>query len=211
MNCAGRFVLMATCAGGLLLGAGGLASAQQMPSSDEASSVVSAQDVKLEKKIDQRLQHDQKLKARSLDASVKDGVVTLTGTVRTSTEKARAERLAHTKGVNDVENQITVQGQQESSGSAGTAAPQGDSEPATPAPSEGQQAQPPAEGQVRERTTRTEERTETRTERTPQPSQDQQQQQAPSSAPSEEQVPAPSAPNAPQAPAPAPRPTAPQQ
>jgi hypothetical protein len=211
MKCAGRLVLMATCAGGLLLGAGGLAIAQQMPSSDEASSVVSAQDVKLEKKIDHRLQHDQKLKARDLDASVKDGVVTLTGTVRTSTEKSRAERLAHTKGVNDVENQINVQGQQESSGSAGTPAPQGDTEPATPAPSEGQQAQPPAEGQVRERTTRTEERTETRTERTPQPSQDQQQQQAPSSAPSEEQVPPPSAPNAPQAPAPAPRPTAPQQ
>jgi hypothetical protein len=212
MKHAGRFVLMATCAGGLLFGAGGLATAQQMPSSDEASTVVSAQDVKLEKKIDYRLQHDQKLKARALDASVKDGVVTLTGTVRTSTEKSRAERLAHTKGVNDVENQINVEGQQESSGSAGTAAPQGGSEPATPAPSEGQQTQP-AEGQVRERTTHTEERTETRTERTPQPSQDQQQQQqqAPSSAPSEQQVPAPAAPNAPQAPAPSPRSTTPQQ
>src|SRR5205814_8816877 len=137
------------------LGAGGLASAQQMPSSDEAS-VVSAQDLKLEKKIDYRLQHDQKLKARDVDASVKDGVVTLTGTVRTSTEKARAERLAHAKGVNNVENQINVQGQQEAAGSAGTAAPQGASEPGIPAPSEGQQAQPPAEVQVRERTTHTE-------------------------------------------------------
>src|SRR3954452_18121386 len=102
---------------------------------DGAIGVGSAQDDKLEKKMEQRLQHDQKLKARDLVASVHDVVVTLTGTVRTSTEKSRAERLAHTKGVNDVEHQINVEGQQESSGSAGTAAPQGGSEPATPAPS----------------------------------------------------------------------------
>jgi hypothetical protein len=207
MKRAGTFVLIATC----VCGTGGLAIAQQMPSSD-TSSAPSAQDTKLEKKIDYRLQHDQKLKARGLDASVKDGVVTLTGTVRTSAEKARAVRLAHTKGVTDVENQITLEGQEETPSSAGTTAPQGAGEQGTAAPSEGQQAQPPSQGQVHERTTHVEERTETRTEREPQPSPDQQQEPAPSSAPSQERSPQPpAAPRAPQAPAPSPGSNVPQQ
>jgi hypothetical protein len=208
MKRAGMLILTVTCAGGLLCGAGRFAVAQQMPSSEEAGTGSSAQDAKLEKRIDYRLQHDKKLKARGLDASVKDGVVTLTGTVLTSAEKAKAARLAHTKGVSDIENQINVQGQEESQGSTGTVAPQGAGESNTPAPNEGQPAQPSPEGQVRERTTHTEERTETRTERVPQPAPDQQQ-QAPSSAPSNENVPPPAAPNPPQAPAP--RSTVPQQ
>jgi len=206
MKRAGTSLLIAAC----VCGAGGLAIAQQMPADEAASSGSSAQDTKLEKKIDYRLQHDQKLKARDVDASVKDGVVTLTGTVRTSSEKARADRLAHTKGVINVENQITLEGQ-EAPRSAGTAAPPGTAEPGTAAPSEGQQAQPPSEGQVRERTTHVEERTETRTERTPQPSQDQPQETAPSSAPAQQNVPPPASPKPPQAPAPSPRSTPPQE
>jgi len=198
------FLLIAAC----VSGTGGLAVAQEMPSGQAASSGSSAQDAKLEKKIDYRLQHDQKLKARDVDASVKDGVVTLTGTVRTSSEKARADRLAHTKGVTNVENQITLEGQ-EAPRSAGTEASPGTAEPGSPAPNEGQQAPPPSEGQVRERTTHVEERSETRTERVPQPSQEQPQEAAPSSAPAQENVPPPASPTPPQGPAP--RSTPPQQ
>src|SRR3954469_16826560 len=109
MNGAGKYVFIGIGAIGLLCGVGGIAAAQQTPSSDTAAGA-QAQDTKLEKRIDYRLQHDERLKNRSVDASVKDGMVTLTGTVKTSSEKARAERLAHTKGVTDVDNQIELQG-----------------------------------------------------------------------------------------------------
>jgi hypothetical protein len=39
---------------------------------------------------------------------VKQGIVTLTGTVRDATEKSRAGRLAEVSGVASVTNQITV-------------------------------------------------------------------------------------------------------
>jgi hypothetical protein len=178
--------------------------AQQAPSGAETSGA-STQDMKLEKKIDQRLQHDQKLKARNVDASVSDGMVTLTGTVRTQSEKARAEHLAHTKGVNGVDNQIQIEGQEQTQ--EGTTTPAGER---GTAPHEGQ-PQPSSEGNVRERSTHVEERSETRTERVPQPSQEQQQEGTPSSAPSDENVPRPASPTPPSAPAPAPHPSVPQE
>src|SRR6185436_73875 len=98
------FVLRAACGLGLLCGSG--LAMGQTASSDTPSSV-SPKDAKLEKRIDYRLQHDAKLKGRVLDSSVSGGVVTLTGTVLTSAEKARAERLARSKGVT-VDNQIQV-------------------------------------------------------------------------------------------------------
>jgi len=195
MRSRGTFLIVA-CAG-LLFGSPRLAAAQSMPASDQASSTSSTQDMKLEKKIDQRLQHDKKLKARNVDASVSNGVVTLTGTVRTSAEKKQAEHLARTKGISDVDNQIEIEGQQPAQQGTQAAPPQGSTEPGTPAPSEGQQAQP-QEGNVRERTTHTEERTETRTEKVPQPSNEQQQQ--PSTAPSDETMPRPAAPSPPSTP-----------
>lgn len=176
------FVYIAACAGGLLLGAGGVAQAQDAPPAVEGSSYPSAQDTRLEKKIDARLGRDQKLKARHVDATVSDGIVTLTGTVRTANEKARAERLARTKGVNLVENRIEIEGQE-----------------ATEVK--------PSEGKVEERSTRIEERTETRTERVPQP--EQKQEGTPSPAPSDRPVPRPAPPAEPTAPAPTPRPSTP--
>lgn len=189
------FLLGALCACGLLLGTGRWAQAQQMSSSDTSS----AKDTKLEKKIDSRLQHDQKLKARNLDASVSEGVVTLTGTVRNQSEKDHAEHLAHTKGVSNVDNQIQIEGQEAQPGSTAAPGEEG-AQPAAPSGEE-QQAQP-SEGNVRERSTHVEERSETRTEKMPQQQeqQAQPQQQEPSKAPADENVPPPAEPKSPSAP-----------
>jgi hyperosmotically inducible periplasmic protein len=48
------------------------------------------------------------LAPRDIDVDVTQGVVTLTGKVRTATEKARAARLARVTGVTRVDNRITV-------------------------------------------------------------------------------------------------------
>lgn len=153
--------LIAACTG-LLCAVGAPAVAQQAPAG-EATSTRDPVDARLEKRIDTRLQSDQKLKVHKLDASVRDGVVTLTGTVRTAAEKARAERLARTKGVNDVENLIALEDQATTQQSTTTPGPQGGTELAVPPPSE---AQPPSEGTIRERN-----RVEQRNERAPQPQQ----------------------------------------
>src|SRR3954469_7632548 len=90
---------------GLALCGSGVALAQSSSSSSSADQQMgqSAQDSKLEKQIDKRLQHDSRLKKRGLDASVSNGAVTLTGQVNSSAEKDRAEKLAHTKGVTDID------------------------------------------------------------------------------------------------------------
>jgi hyperosmotically inducible protein len=48
------------------------------------------------------------LAPRDIDVDVKDGIVTLVGTVRTAAEKARAGRLAKVSGVTGINNQIDV-------------------------------------------------------------------------------------------------------
>jgi hypothetical protein len=150
----------------------------QAPAGEEASGQAqAAKDAKLEKKIDSRLEKDKGLKKHGLDAAVLDGNVTLTGTVNSDAEKARAEKLAQTKGVSSVDNQIEVLGaaQEGAAPPAGEGAappPAGEQGAASPAPGEEQQAQPQGT-KVEERSTRVEETTETRVE----PSQPQQQQQ----------------------------------
>lgn len=59
-------------------------------------------------RIHQRLKADRSLRHYDIDVSVTDRVATLTGTVATRQEKARAGRLAHVSGVRRVENDITV-------------------------------------------------------------------------------------------------------
>jgi len=51
---------------------------------------------------------DAALKKFDVDVSVKDGVATLTGKVRTEAEKVRAGRDAHVAGVTRVDNQIVL-------------------------------------------------------------------------------------------------------
>lgn len=60
-------------------------------------------------KVRLRLAGDPDVKGGALDVVVKDGVVTLKGTVRTDKAKAKAEKLARkVKHVNSVQNDLKV-------------------------------------------------------------------------------------------------------
>src|ERR1044071_1573201 len=59
-------------------------------------------------RIEHRVHADASLKAQDIKIAVDDGVVTLTGRVATSAQKARAGRLARVKGITRVDNQLEV-------------------------------------------------------------------------------------------------------
>src|SRR4051812_27657961 len=63
-------------------------------------------DSTLDKRIEQRIKGDRSLQKHSIHVSVDGGIVTLTGTVTTEAEKARAAQLALISGVTRVDNQI---------------------------------------------------------------------------------------------------------
>jgi hyperosmotically inducible protein len=65
-------------------------------------------DSTLTDRIEKRFAADASLKKFDIDVSVKDHVATLTGKVRTETEKARAAREANVAGVTRVDNQLTL-------------------------------------------------------------------------------------------------------
>jgi osmotically-inducible protein OsmY len=69
---------------------------------------VTVDDGTLQSRIAANLKKSASLAPRDIDVDVKQGVVTLTGTVRTATEKARAGRLAEVSGVTGVNNGIEV-------------------------------------------------------------------------------------------------------
>jgi osmotically-inducible protein OsmY len=81
------------------------ASAGQQVASAAAGKV---DDGELQSRIAGNLKKSPSLAPRDIDVDVKQGIVTLTGTVRTSTEKARAGRLAKVRGVTRVNNRIGV-------------------------------------------------------------------------------------------------------
>lgn len=62
----------------------------------------------VEKRIEQRLNANASLKPYHVKASVDGTIVTLTGTVATEAQKARAGQLAWVTGITRVDNQITV-------------------------------------------------------------------------------------------------------
>jgi hypothetical protein len=174
----GRVYGLGAVAVGLALCVSGAARAQSSSAGADQESGQSAQDAKLEKKIDQRLQHDARLKKDNLDASVSKGTVTLTGQVNSTAEKDRAERLARTKGVSDVDNQIEVRSASESSAGQGGGASEQPSANPSPSEQQPQQAQPEEQGaqgqqgqqqapKIEEKSTKVEERTETHVERKP--------------------------------------------
>lgn len=61
-----------------------------------------------ESRIEKRIHDDASLKSRDVKVSVSDGIATLTGTVATETERARAGRLARMTGITRVDNNIVV-------------------------------------------------------------------------------------------------------
>jgi osmotically-inducible protein OsmY len=76
--------------------------------SASGSAAVIADDDGLEAQIAAALKKDSMLAPRDIDVEVKNGRVTLTGTVRTAAEKARAAQLAKVSGVVGVTNKIDV-------------------------------------------------------------------------------------------------------
>jgi osmotically-inducible protein OsmY len=79
--------------------ASGLAWGEQTSSTD---------DLKAEKQIQADLQKDSDLKDNTIDVWISHGVATLTGTVDTSAERAKAARITRAEGVARVDNQLTV-------------------------------------------------------------------------------------------------------
>jgi hyperosmotically inducible protein len=72
------------------------------------SGAVNVDDGTLQSRIATNLKTTASLASRHIDVDVNEGIVTLTGTVRTATEKARAGRLAMVSGVTRVDNRIEV-------------------------------------------------------------------------------------------------------
>ncbi|MES1256748.1 MAG: BON domain-containing protein [Acidobacteriota bacterium] len=62
----------------------------------------------LEARITDRLKNNSILAPRDIDVEVKGRIVTLTGSVRTSSEKAQAGQLARVSGVSRVHNEIDI-------------------------------------------------------------------------------------------------------
>jgi osmotically-inducible protein OsmY len=76
-------------------------------------------DKALDKRIEQRLNANASLKRHHIKVSVDGGVATLTGTVTTEAEKARAGQLAMVTGVTRVDNQISVDPNEGTKGTGG--------------------------------------------------------------------------------------------
>ena len=85
----------------------GLARETSAARQNATSSAVRADDGTLQSQIAANLKKSS-LAPRDIDVDVKEGIVTLTGKVRTATEKASAGRLAKVSGVTRVSNQIEV-------------------------------------------------------------------------------------------------------
>ena len=99
-----------------LYGAGSPAAAS--PAGPQAATTSS--DHAVDKKIEQRLNANALLKRYHIKASVDGNIATLTGTVATEAQKARAGQLAMVTGITRVDNQITVDPNAATRGTAGT-------------------------------------------------------------------------------------------
>jgi len=74
----------------------------------------------IDARIDQRLKADPTLKKYNIHVSVDNGVATLTGTVPTEADRAKAADIAKVDGVTRVDNQIVVDLNAGTTGTAGT-------------------------------------------------------------------------------------------
>ena len=99
-----------------VLGAAGLAVLLFVPFSgttasartQTSSAAIQLDDDTIESNVEKALEKDSILAPRDIDVESKNGVVTLTGKVRTAADKARAGSLAQIAGVNRVVNDIEV-------------------------------------------------------------------------------------------------------
>jgi hyperosmotically inducible protein len=73
-----------------------------------ATQVSGKEQTQMQKEIQGKLQKDKDLKNNRIAVSVENSVATLKGTVDTSTEKTKAEELAHVDGIVRVDNELDV-------------------------------------------------------------------------------------------------------
>ena len=93
-------------AGAVLVG--GLAQGASAEPSAAQSAAAKVDDSTLKSQIAASLKKNAILAPRDIDVDVEQGVVTLTGTVRTAAEKARAAGVARVRGVTRVDNKIEI-------------------------------------------------------------------------------------------------------
>lgn len=99
-RCIGTFVCSVA-----LLGAGMGSSQAALP---QAKTAAATSDSSLRSRIDARIEKDPTLKKYDIGVTVEAGVATLTGTVPTEADRAKAGELAMMKGVARVDNKLLV-------------------------------------------------------------------------------------------------------
>jgi osmotically-inducible protein OsmY len=91
-----------------------------MHAATQQPAAVKPTDKTIDDQVEARIKNDASLKKHTIMVTVDDGVVTLTGTVPTEAESAKAARLANIAGVTRVNNNLIVT--KEVKGTAGRAA-----------------------------------------------------------------------------------------
>jgi len=96
----------------LIAGAFALAVVSAVPASISAApqqtAAVKPTDQTIDDQVESRIKNDASLKKHTIVVTVDDGVVTLTGTVPTEAESAKAARIANVAGVSRVNNNLIV-------------------------------------------------------------------------------------------------------
>src|SRR5262245_21014648 len=106
------------CATVLLVGGMSSNTARLVAATPQSASAAS--DKTLDSRIEGRIHNDATLKKYKIDVSVDGGVATLSGTVATEADRAKAANLAHITGISRVDNKIIVDLNAATTGTAGT-------------------------------------------------------------------------------------------
>ena len=119
-------VAVLICGAGVILMTSGPAAAQAVEKTKEKTKAAASKtgeflsDAAITTAVKTKLLADRTVSGLNINVDTTDGVVTLTGPVKTAAERNQALRLARaTKGVKHVENKLTL----ETAGTTGTAAP----------------------------------------------------------------------------------------
>jgi len=99
---------------------GGLVSSTARLDAAAPQAASATSDKALDSRIENRIHSDATLKKYNIDVDVDGGVATLTGTVATEGDRAKAANLAKVNGVSRVENKILVDLNAATTGTAGT-------------------------------------------------------------------------------------------
>jgi hyperosmotically inducible protein len=103
-----------------LLIAGGFVSSAVRLDAAAPQAAAATSDKTLDSRIEQRIHSDATLKKYNIDVKVDAGVATLTGTVATEADRAKAENFAKINGITRVDNRLIVDLNAATTGTAGT-------------------------------------------------------------------------------------------